>query len=819
MPDLPTGTVTLLFTDIAGSTKLLHELGPDAYGAELADHRRLLRAAFAAHGGVEIDTQGDAFFIAFAEARGAIAAARDVQVALEGRPVSVRMGLHTGSPKVGAEGYVGADVHLAARIASAGHGGQILLSQAARGLVDGTLTDLGEHRLKDFAETVRIFQVGTERFPPLRTISNTNLPRPASTFVGREREIAEVTSLLRDGARLVTLTGPGGTGKTRLSIEVASELVPDFKGGVFWVPVAVLRDPALVIPAIAQAVGAKDELAEFIADREMLLVTDNLEQVVESAPDLASLVEACQNLRLMTTSRELLRVRGEVEYPVPPLADREAVELFANRSGLAPNPVIEELCQRLENLPLAVELAAARARVLSPAQILERLAGRLDLLKGGRDADPRQQTLRAAIEWSHDLLTSEEKRLFASLAVFRGGSALDAAERIAGADIDALQALVEKSLLRHSHDRFWMLETIREFAAERLAESGAGEDTRQRHADYFLALAEDEERHLRGPQPEDAVRRLGRENDNIRSALAHFQAQADADRALRLAGALDEFWCDRAEEAEGLRHLENALGLSRDATAQHLKALLGAAHLARDVADPERGTRYAQEAMALAQDLGDKPGAADALTWLAACAADQHDFERARMLLEDAANRQTELGDHEAALLANRLLAWTYYELGDRKRARAMHEANLERARELGAHDLEASVLGALAEYAVDDGRVADAMELAAAGIGVLRDSGDRQGMAIHLVKVAYVLVAADEPDLAVKTLASSSAWYAEVGSKPLPFLAELADRVRSQTGEQLGAVAFEELWREGGRLDVESAAATALAALGARAN
>jgi class 3 adenylate cyclase len=329
----PSGTVTFLFTDIEGSTRLLHELGAEAYAEALAEHRRLLRDAFGRHGGVEIDTQGDAFFVAFRSAPDAVTAAKAAQRALSDGPIRVRMGLHTGNPHITAEGYVGADVHLGARIAGAGHGDQVLLSAATRdALADQTarpevdLFDLGEHRLKDFDRPVAIFQLGTHAFPPLRTISNTNLPRPASLFVGREREVADVVARLRDGTRLLTLTGPGGSGKTRLAIEAASGLVPSFKAGVFWVGLAALRDPTLVVPAIARTLGAREDIVRHLADRELLLVVDNLEQVVAAAPDLASMVEACPNLRLLATSRERLRVRGEVELPVLPLADDDAVQ-------------------------------------------------------------------------------------------------------------------------------------------------------------------------------------------------------------------------------------------------------------------------------------------------------------------------------------------------------------------------------------------------------------------------------------------------------------------------------------------------------------
>src|SRR3989440_7787643 len=463
--DLPAGSVTLLFTDIEGSTRLIEKLGEDGYVQALAEHRRLLRSALSEHGGVEVDTQGDAFLFAFVDPVEALAAAADGQEALASGPVWVRMGVHTGELQLTGEGYAGRELHRAARIAASGHGGQVVVSAATGALVDGELIELGEHHLKDFDEPVALFQLGSERFPPLKTISNTNLPRPASSFVGRQREREELLHLLRNGSRLVTLSGPGGSGKTRLALEVAAELVSAFKAGVFWVGLAPLRDPALVLDTVAQTLGAKDGLTDHVGERELLLLLDNFEHVTEAAPELSQLLAACPNLRLLVTSRELLRIAGEFDYPVRPLAGAEAVALFCERSHLDADETIAELCRRLDDLPLAVELAAARTRVLTPTQILDRLSQRLDLLKGGRDADPRQQTLRATIEWSHDLLTGDEKQLFARLAVFTGGCTLHAAEDVCHAhvDVDVLQSLLDKSLLRHTGDRFWMLETIREF--------------------------------------------------------------------------------------------------------------------------------------------------------------------------------------------------------------------------------------------------------------------------------------------------------------------------------------------------------------------
>ena len=487
----PSGTVTFVFTDIEGSTVLLDELGAEAFKEALADHRRALRDAFGAHSGYEVDDAGDGLFYAFASASGAVTAVAQAMASLADGPVRIRVGVHTGEPLLDPPKYVGPDVHKAARIMSAAHGGQVLLSGATRELVAEDVLDLGRHRLKDFAEPVSLYQLGSDRFPPLRTISNTNLPVPLSSFVGREQEVTEVVSLVRDeAARLVTLAGPGGTGKTRLALEAAGELVSEFGAGVFWIGLAPVRDPALVVDTIAQTLGAKQELAGHIGEKQLLLVLDNLEQVVESAVELAALLRACPNLRLLVTSRELLRVDGEVVYPVPALAEPEAVELFCARARIEPDEAVVELCGRLDNLPLALELAAARVSVLTPAQILERISQRLDLFRAGRDADPRQQTLRATIAWSYDLLSTDEQQLFARMAVFRGGCTLEAAEEVVDADLDTLQSLVDKSLLRHSEERFWMLETIREYAHELLEEGSEADAVRRRHADHYLALGE-----------------------------------------------------------------------------------------------------------------------------------------------------------------------------------------------------------------------------------------------------------------------------------------------------------------------------------------
>ncbi len=644
--DLPTGTVTFLFTDVESSTELLHELGADRYAAALTEHRRLVREACSAHDGVEVDTQGDAFFVAFPTAAGAVSAAAEIAKKLAAGPIKVRIGLHTGTPLVTGEGYVGDDVHLAARVAASGHGGQVLVSAATAALVAArgseprasSLLDLGEHRLKDIEGTVSIFQLGNGSFPPLKTISNTNLPRPASTFVGRERELEQVLARVAGGVRLLTLTGPGGSGKTRLAIEAAASLVPDYAAGVFWVGLAALRDPALVTETISQALGAKDGLAKHIGERELLVLLDNLEQVIAAAPQLSALVSACPNLTLIVTSRALLRVQGEVEFAVPPLAESEAVALFCERAQVEPSGEIGELCLRLDSLPLAVELAAARTKALSPAQILERLSQRLDLLKGGRDADPRQQTLRATIEWSYDLLSGKEKQLFRRLSVFAGGCTLEAAEEVTGADLDTLQSLVEKSLLRFSNERYWMLETIRDYAAERLdpAETDA---VRRQLRTYIVALAKLSARELHSASESAVSARLAPDYANVRAAVSCAFAAREPDDVGRVLGALYPFLISYGHLAEAREWVDAALDARDRLSSRGLaETLVGGGEIARFAGDLSRAIELKEElASVQGGDLQRPNWKAATLADLCEIALDQGNFARARSYAEQCA--------------------------------------------------------------------------------------------------------------------------------------------------------------------------------------
>jgi predicted ATPase len=808
--DLPSGTVTFLFTDVEGSTKLLHSLGAEAYADALAEHRRVIRDACAAEGGVEVDTQGDAFFFAFPTARGAVAAAAWFTQALAPGPVHVRVGLHTGTPHLTEEGYVGHDVHKGARIAAVGHGGQALLSFEAREQVEFEVSDLGEHRLKDFAEPVWIFQLGSERFPPLKTISNTNLPRPASSFIGREREVAQALDFLRGGARLLTLTGPGGSGKTRLAIEAAAELVSEYRNGVFWVGLAALRDPTLVSETIAQTLGAKDGLAEHIGERELLLLLDNFEHVVEAAPILPSLISACPSLRLLVTSRELLRVQGEVEYPVPPLAAPEAVALFCERAQVAPTEEVAELCIGLDSLPLAVELAAARTSVLSTAQILERLGERLDLLKGGRDADPRQATLRATIEWSYELLTAEEQRLFARLSVFAGGCTLEVAQEICDADLDTLQSLVEKSLLRFSNERYWMLETLREYAIERLEASGETDVFSGRHAEHFLVLAEQAYPNLRGtPQERAWLDRLESEHDNLRAALDRFEEAGDVQLALQLAGALYRFWYLRGHAREGFDRLERLLLNDHEPTRRRARALTGAAAMALSAGDTQKARLLAKEGVSLNREVGDIWGATYATYLRGTSAAHAGEFEKALPFFEEALEGFHGLGDDHYVLSAMDALAWVTGTLGDHERRKSLHEEVLRLAREQSNERIAALQLGQLALFASRAGDIHVALSMLEETYRIYRDAGIHAAVADVVGDFALALTNAGYAVSAAQVISCADALHEEYGTFG-GWTAKATEEILASIHAELDDAAFEEAWERGRRLTADEAVALA---------
>jgi predicted ATPase/class 3 adenylate cyclase/predicted negative regulator of RcsB-dependent stress response len=814
---LPSGTVTFLFTDVEGSTKLLHALGAAEYAKALAEHRRILRDAFGAHGGVEVDTQGDAFFVAFATAPDALRAAAAAQKGLAPGPIRVRMGLHTGTPHLTEEGYVGVDVHRAARIAASGHGGQVLVSASTAALLthDG-LRDLGEHRLKDLSAPERIFQFGEDQFPPLASLHQTNLPIASTPFMGRRKELTEVVGLLsREDVRLLTLSGPGGTGKTRLALEAAAELSSRYSHGVWWVPLASLRDPDLVLASAGQALGARNGVAGHIADRSMLLLFDNFEQVVNAASQVAGLLAACPHLEVLVTSREALHVSGEQEYPVPPLVPAEGVDLFVARAravnpDFAADDAVSEICRGLDQLPLAIELAAARVKALSPVQILARLGKRLPLLTGGaRDLPERQRTLRAAIEWSHELLTRDEQSLFGRLAVFRGGCTLETAEKVADADLDVLQSLVEKSLLRHRDERFGMLETIREYAAERLEASGRADELGRRHAEYFVALAEEAEPHLRRDSAEWADR-LEREHDNLRAALDWGESAGESELVLRLAGAASRFWYLKSHVSEGLRRLESALRGAPQPTAARAKALSGAAVVALEI-DTRTARQHAEEALALHRALGDTWGAAYATLMIGNAIGEGGEVAKARPFLDESVRLFRELGDELYVMIASVNLAWVTGELGDHEAERRIHNENLRRARSLGNRRIEATSLSQLALFARDEGRLRDAAAMLREAIGIEHDLGAVLELAISLGRLASVLALAGTADKAARLVSSSEALAENLGAG-VPWWArkrneETLATIRTQLDEPAAAEAL----ARGRALTVDEAVSLAL--------
>jgi predicted ATPase/class 3 adenylate cyclase len=811
--ELPTGTVTFLFTDIEGSTKLLHELGAEQYAAALEAHRRILREAFARHGGVEVDTQGDSFFVAFSTAPAALDAAAEAQRELAAGPVRVRMGLHTGTPHVGDEGYVGADVHRAARIAAAGHGGQILVSSATAALVppDG-LRSLGAHRLKDLSAPERIYQLGSDPFPALASLQRTNLPIPATPFLGRDQELAEVTGLLaREDVRLLTLTGPAGTGKTRLALQGAAEASSEFPDGVFWAPLAALRDPQLVLPAAAQAVGARDGVADWVVDRRVLLLLDNFEHLMDAAGDVAGLLATCPNLQVLVTSRELLRLPGEQAYPVPPLEAEDARELFTARAkavdpGFAPSPAVDRLCARLDHLPLALELAAARVAVLSPEQLLERLARRLDLLKAGRGVDSRQQTIRATIEWSYDLLDENERVLFERLSVFAGGCTLEAAEEVCGADIDTLQSLADKSLLRWRDERLWMLETVREYAWGRFEERDEAEALASAHADYFQSIAEPLSAGAPDNDPYEA-RWLYDEVDNIRRAY-EWIASGDVERELSFTTAA--FWSlwTQGNLRELLTWLVHALDRGGAVDAWLRCQALGAAALAAaNSGERELAREYARESLASARIRGDK----QQIEWaLRVLSFDEPDLDKRRRYLRECEQLLEELENESGRGWVTYLLGQTFADEGNFRKARESFDRAAEIFTGLGRRweAANARVASAYAFIVIGDPATAERILTRS-----LRDAVDLESVSLLVECVAALgVVRADsEPALGARLLAAAQNIGDERGH-PLSVeyqrgvIVEAARSVRDDLAD-----GFEREWESGKALTLEQAVALAL--------
>jgi predicted ATPase/class 3 adenylate cyclase len=807
MTALPQGTVTFLFTDIEGSTRLLHELGDD-YAAALEEHRRILREAFARHGGVEVDTQGDAFFVVFAKASDALAAARDGQAALRRGPVRVRMGLHTGEPIVAGGGYVGIDVHRAARIAAAGHGGQILVSQTTRDLAaDNGLRDLGEHRLKDLAAPERIYQLGDGEFPPLKSLDNTNLPLPAQPLIGRKKELADVLEAFRAGTRLLTITGPGGIGKTRFALAAATELIDDFPDGVSWVGLAPVRDPTIVLPTMASAVGAKGDLVDALKGKRRLLLLDNFEHVVEAAREVAGLQQTCADVALLVTSREPLHIDGEREYALAPLPEAPAVELFRQRAeAIAPGfdadyRVLVEVCDRLDSLPLAIELAAARTKALSVAELLDRLDQRLPLLTSRRrDVDERQRTLRATIEWSHDLLSDDDKELFARVSVFAGSFDVVTAEQVCEADVDALESLVDKSLLRTTPDRrFFMLETIREFAANALASHPDADDVAAGHAEYFLRLAEEAAPHLTGSLDQAVwLGRLERELDNLRVAVSFCREHNEYQQGFRLAVALWEFWWMHGSVREGRGHLLHALqSAGVPDTSVGVNALEGACYLSYLDGDERDARAWSDRLMQLAERLGDDYSLARAWHMRALLARD--DDERVR--LETCAIELA--GDDPYVRHAVESLGLVALRRGDLDVARRYFERVIAIADRARDRRMVSGALILLSVVSAEFGRYDEAVRNLRAGTEEARRIGDRTTFVWQRawIVTSVVLTARGSPGDACRVLGAAERLREDEGSRLGGFTEEFQERAVTKIRAVSSTEEIERAWQEGRKL------------------
>ncbi len=833
--ELPTGTVTFLFTDMEGATRLLEELG-SGYQDILAQHHRLLREVFERHGGVEVDTQGDAFFVSFPSALAAVRAAADAQRALADTQVRVRIGLHSGEAAVSETGYVGADVHRAARISSAAHGGQVLMSQATRELVEDDLLDelglrdLGKHRLKDLTRAQRLHQLLIEglpaEFPAPRTLEQrpTNLPVQRTALIGRERELAEIFNLLSQ-TRLLTLTGPGGTGKTRLALQLAADVLDHYDDGVFLVDLANIDDPGLVVSAVGQTLGIKEgggrplseALVEYFAGKRMLLVLDNMEHVVEAAPELSACLASSPDSKLLTTSRTALRLSDEQEYPVPPLGAPAAVELFAERArAVKPEfvlngdrEVVAEICVRVDALPLAIELAAARVKLLPPRKLLERLEQRLPLLTAGaRDAPERHRTLRATIDWSFQLLDEPEQELFMRLSVFSGGCTLEAAEAVSDATLDGLASLVDKSLVPErdgagGEPRFSMLETVREYARERLEERGEADALAERHAAYFLSLAEEV---CAGAPDEDVEqgRPLFHELDNLRRALGWLVASGDVERELRLATAA--FWglWTRVSLRELKAWLVSALERAGGVDPRLRAAALGAAALAAaNLAESEAAREYARESLVLARERGDKRQIEWALRVLS---FDEPDLDERRRLLRECERLLRELGNDAGLGWVTFLLGRAFVDEGAFDQARDRLEEAAAIFRGLGrrweATNAEIEMAYLLiangeheAAHPIVEEAVRTAVELQSVGLS-----------AEAFVAVAGVRVETD-PGAAAQLLSAAGTIAEEAGQPLDPRRVErTAEAARKRLGDR-----FEAEWEAGRALTLEQAATLAL--------
>jgi predicted ATPase/class 3 adenylate cyclase len=820
MPDIPSGTVTFLFTDIEGSTRLLGQF-PRAYPAALVRHDTLLREAIESHSGWVFETVGDAFYAAFARPSDAVAAAIEAQRALlreqwgEVQAIRARMGLHTGEVEVRGQHYFGTALYRCARLMAIGHGGQTLVSDATTQLVrdslpsGASLQDEGTHRLKDLASPERVWQLMhpdlPAEFPPLRSLSGVpnNLPAQLTNFVGRERERAEVAQLIR-GARLLTLVGAGGAGKTRLALHVAADVLEECTDGVYLVELASLADPGLIPQSVAAALSLREEpgqpllgtILQYLQPKSLLLVLDNCEHVLAGCAEVADrLLRTCPQLRILATSREPLDVAGETAWRVPSLpvpgpgetppieqlTQYDAVRLFIDRARSALGsfsvtnqtaPALAQLCWRLDGIPLAIELAATRVKSLTLEQIAARVDDRFRLLTGGsRTALPRHQTLRAAVDWSYDLLSPVERALFDRLSVFAGGWTLEAAEEVcAGGPIasddvlDLLTHLVDKSLVlaearAHGGMRYRMLETLRQYTAEKLQASGDVLSVERRHRDWYLSLAEAAEPELWGPKQVEWFDRLDTELDNLRAAL-DFSRSTDGAEGLRLATVLWHFWEVRGRLSEGRDWLTTLLSPSDDEkpTGGRALALAAAGYLGLWLGDLEASTAYGEAARRMAHEVGDDFALAFSMTVLGLTSRFRGDSAMALVLLDDAVSRWRRLDEPRGVYNAMVLLGNVMALQGQYDEAATLFERGLAEARQHGDVWSTAGASIAYARLALLQGDLNRARALGRESLALYDQFADMRSVAICLHLLARVDVAAGSSERGARLLGAAEA-------------------------------------------------------------